>query len=187
MTHLRKERILGIDPGTQILGYGIIEYHPNEVKVLDCSVIKMKDLEDDQTKLKEIFLQVQDIIEAHQTGILSIELPFYGKNPQSMLKLGRAQGVAIAAAIVMGVEIHEFSAKKIKKSVTGNGNASKQQVADMISRLLNYELESKYFDATDALAAAYCYTCQRQLGSTSKSFSGSWKSFLAKNPDRILK
>ncbi|MBK7230994.1 MAG: crossover junction endodeoxyribonuclease RuvC [Saprospiraceae bacterium] len=187
MTQLRKNRVLGIDPGTQILGYGIIEYGPNIYKVLDCSVIKLNKLEDDQTKLREIFLQIQDIIEANQTGILSIELPFYGKNPQSMLKLGRAQGVAIAAAIVMGVEIHEFSAKKIKKAVTGNGNASKEQVCDMISRLLNYQIDSKYYDASDALAAAYCYTCQNQNGLSDQNGPTSWKSFISSHPDRIHK
>lgn len=185
---LRKDRILGIDPGTNILGYGILEITDRTPKVLDCSVIYLKDYEDQQTKLKEIFLQIQDIVEAYQTGILSIELPFYGKNPQSMLKLGRSQGVAIAAGIVMGMEIFEFSAKKIKKSVTGNGNASKEQVAQMISRILNFPIESKYLDASDALATAYCYSLQGSNPELkSSSSTKSWKSFIRDNPDKLKK
>jgi crossover junction endodeoxyribonuclease RuvC len=184
---LDKKRILGIDPGTQILGYGILEHDGSRTRVLDCNVMRLAKLPDDSSKLREIFLQVQELIEAYQTGILSIELPFYGKNPQSMLKLGRAQGVAIAAAIVMGAEIHEFSAKKIKKSVTGNGNASKEQVAEMISRLLQYQIESSYLDASDALAAAYCFTCQNPVTAASQGRTGSWKQFLSSHPDRILK
>ncbi|NOT37085.1 MAG: crossover junction endodeoxyribonuclease RuvC [Saprospiraceae bacterium] len=185
---LRKERILGIDPGTNILGFGIIELDGFTPKVLDCNVIYLKDYEDQQTKLKEIFLQIQDIVETYQTGILSVELPFYGKNPQSMLKLGRSQGVAIAAGIVMGMDIFEFSAKKIKKSVTGNGNASKEQVAQMICKILNYPLESKYFDATDALATAYCYSIHAGSPSAqSGSKTSSWKAFLKENPQKLAK
>jgi crossover junction endodeoxyribonuclease RuvC len=185
--NLRKNRILGIDPGTNILGYGIIETYTNQVKVLDCNVIILKEYEDQQTKLKEIFLRIQEIVESFQPGILSIELPFYGKNAQSMLKLGRSQGVAIAAGILMGMEIHEFSAKKIKKSVTGNGNASKAQVAEMISRLLNYSIESKYLDASDALATAYCYTLQSKNSILNDPKSNSWKAFLRDNPNKIIK
>ncbi len=181
---LNKSRVLGIDPGTNILGYGIIDFS-EKPKVLDCNVIQLTDYEDQQTKLKEIFLRIQEIVESYQTGILSIELPFYGKNPQSMLKLGRAQGVAIAAGILMGMEIHEFSAKKIKKSVTGNGNASKIQVAEMVTRILNYTIESRYLDASDALAAAYCFTSQNDFSLNSGSSTRTWKAFLSSNPDRI--
>ena len=183
---LNPNRILGIDPGTNILWFGVLELNGQQSRVLDCNVIHLKHEEDDQSKLKEIFLQIQEIIETYHTGILSIELPFYGKNAQSMLKLGRAQGVAIAAAMVMGVKIFEFSAKRIKKSVTGNGNASKEQVADMVSRLLNYKIEVHYLDASDALAAAYCYSCQANsaIGPTSKVKN--WKSFIKANPDKII-
>ncbi len=185
--NLSKNRILGIDPGTNILGYGILDTQGGSIKVLACSVIDLKKVEDHQTKLKEIFLQIQDIIESYQTGILSIELPFYGKNAQSMLKLGRAQGVAMAAAILMDMEIYEFSAKKIKKAVTGNGNASKIQVADMVSKLLHYNIDSQYLDASDALAAAYCYTSYSRLTMPTNSGKGSWASFLKSNPDRLAK
>lgn len=111
---LRKDRILGVDPGTNILGFGIIEIRDKQPIVLDANIINLKAEEDQQSKLKEIFLQIQEIIEAYSTGILAIEAPFYGKNPQSMLKLGRAQGVSIAAAMVMGLDIQEFSPKKLK-------------------------------------------------------------------------
>lgn len=185
--NLRKDRILGIDPGTNILGYGIIETNNHQLKVLDCNVILLKEYDDQQSKLKEIFLQIQEIVESYQPGILSIELPFYGKNAQSMLKLGRSQGVAIAAGILMGMEIHEFSAKKIKKSVTGNGNATKEQVAQMIERLLNYPIESQYFDASDALATAYCYTLQSKSPLLKDKKGNSWKAFMRDNPDKVAK
>lgn len=186
--NLRKDRILGIDPGTNILGFGILEFHNNQSKVLDCNVIHLKSHDDHQTKLKEIFLQIQEIIETYHTGIMSIEMPFYGKNAQSMLKLGRAQGVAMAAGMIMGVEIHEFSAKKIKKAVTGNGNSSKEQVADMLMRILNYKIDSKYLDASDALGAAFCYTSQNKLPTKgAKGDPKSWSGFMAAHPDRIVK
>lgn len=183
---LSKDRILGVDPGTNILGFAIVEIKNNKAHVLDINVIKLKEYNDQQTKLKEIFLRLQEIIETYHTSVLSIESPFYGKNPQSMLKLGRAQGVAIAAAMVMGVDIYEYSPKKIKQSVTGNGNASKEQVANMLSKSLNYNIDNKYLDATDALAAAMCYYYQSSspLGINAKSKS--WESYIAKNPHKIV-
>ncbi len=183
---LNENRILGIDPGTNILGFGVLELNGSQARVLDCNVIHLKNEVDDQSKLKEIFLQIQEIIETYHTGILSIELPFYGKNAQSMLKLGRAQGVAIAAAMVMGVKIYEFSAKRIKKAVTGNGNASKEQVADMVSRLLNYKIEVRYLDASDALATANCYSCQANSAIGPSTKAKNWKSFIKANPDKII-
>ncbi|MGB3130627.1 MAG: crossover junction endodeoxyribonuclease RuvC, partial [Saprospiraceae bacterium] len=122
--------------------------------VLDANVLNLKEEIDQQSKLREIFLRIQEIIEAYSTGIMAVEAPFYAKNPQSMLKLGRAQGVAIAAAMVMGLDIQEFSPKKIKKSITGNGNASKEQVNLMIQSTLKYQFQTKYLDASDALATA---------------------------------
>ncbi|HEX5626197.1 MAG TPA: crossover junction endodeoxyribonuclease RuvC [Saprospiraceae bacterium] len=185
---IQAERILGIDPGTNILGYGVLEIKDNKPVVLELNVLALKHFEDHQTKLREIFLRVQEIIEAYQPQALSIESPFFGKNAQSMHKLGRAQGVAIAAAMVMGVEIHEFSPKSIKKSITGNGNASKEQVADMLGRILKYKIDVPYFDATDALAAAFCLMHQRSGAPRSgkKSTGSPWKKFLQEHPDRML-
>jgi len=179
------QRILGIDPGTNILGFGIIELKDNKPVVLDLNVLHLKNFDDHQSKLREIFLRVQEIIETYQPGSLSIESPFFGKNPQSMHKLGRAQGVAIAAAMVMGVDIYEFSPKKIKKSITGNGNATKEQVAIMLRNILNYNIETKYHDATDALAAALCLLYQFNNPARNKGGS-SWKKFILENPQRVI-
>ena len=184
---LRKDRILGVDPGTNILGFGIIEIRDKQPIVLDANIINLKAEEDQQSKLKEIFLQIQEIIEAYSTGILAIEAPFYGINPQSMLKLGRAQGVSIAAAMVMGLDIQEFSPKKIKKSITGNGNASKEQVNSMLQSTLNYKFQTKFLDASDALATALCayYDSLSPLANTTSK--GGWDKFLKENQERIVK
>lgn len=177
--------ILGVDPGTNILGYAVIHVSTGDiVKLIKYDVIHLAEWKDHQVKLKEIFLQIQEIIEAHQPQEMAIESPFYGKNIQSMLKLGRAQGVAIAAGITMGLNIHEYSPKKIKQSVTGNGNASKQQVAAMVEQLVKVKLDARFLDSTDALAAALCHHFQN--GQSKSSTGGGWKKFLSTNPDRIL-
>ncbi len=182
---LINNRIIGIDPGTNILGYGIIEIKDHRAILLDCNILNLKKLNEQQIKLREIFLRVQDIIEAYRPAKMAIELPFYAKNPQSMLKLGRAQGVAIAAAIVMGVEIAEYSAKKIKQSITGNGNASKQQVCAMLSALLETQIEIDHFDATDALAAAMCLHFQSTSPIRGISKSLNWKKYIEQHPHRV--
>lgn len=182
-----KIKILGIDPGTQIMGYAVLEYFFGHSKVEIMGVVKLKKFLDHQEKLKEIFLQTQEIIEIYKPTELAIEAPFYGKNIQSMLKLGRAQGVAIAAGITMGLNISEYSPKKVKQSITGNGNASKEQVAAMLQNILNIRLENEFFDATDALGVALCHFHQiSSITSTNKKYSG-WKSFLTENPDKLVK
>lgn len=181
----KPKRILGIDPGTNILGIGVIELADRMPIVLDLSVLHLSSQKDHQNKLKEIFLRVQEIIEIYQPECLSIETPFYSKNAQSMHKLGRAQGVAIAAAMVMGVEIFEFSPKKIKKSITGNGNASKEQVAAMLRYILQYNIETKYYDATDALAAALCLWYQYVQPEVKRS-GQNWKKYIEENPSRLV-
>ena len=182
----KPQRILGIDPGTNILGFGILEVKDKKPVVLALDVIHLKSHNEHQEKLREIFLSVQEIIENYQPEILSIESPFFGKNPQSMHKLGRAQGVAIAAAMVMGLEIFEFSPKKIKKAITGTGNASKEQVALMLESILNYKLEVKYLDATDALAAALCLYYQIDKPQVSRNAASNWKKFISQNPERLV-
>jgi crossover junction endodeoxyribonuclease RuvC len=179
-------KILGVDPGTNILGYAVIEIDGNKTKIIQFGVIKLKGEENHMDKLKEIFLQLQEIIETYLPKHMAIEAPFYGNNIQSMLKLGRAQGVAMAAAITMGLEIHEYSPKKIKQSVTGNGNASKEQVYAMLESILKVKITSEYYDATDALATAYChYNHMGGLaGMAGKKLSG-WKAFLTANPSRL--
>jgi crossover junction endodeoxyribonuclease RuvC len=178
-------KILGIDPGTNILGYAIMEVYGSKLKLITHGVIKLKGEEDHQSKLKEIFLQLQEIIETYLPKDMAIEAPFYAKNVQSLLKLGRAQGVAIAAGITMGLDITEYMPKKVKLAVTGNGNASKEQVAAMLEYILKIKIPSEYLDATDALAVAYCHYNQRSglLGSAGKAKD--WSSFIKNNPKRL--
>ncbi len=178
-------RLLGVDPGTNVLGYAIIEVNKKQLSLIDMGVIHMSSLKEHQLKLKKIFEELQKIIAKYQPYEMAIEAPFYGKNVQSMLKLGRAQGVAIAAAITKDVSITEYAPKKIKQSVTGSGNASKEQVAAMLDTILNTKLDRKYLDATDALATAVCHFYQSgsPLGGT-KKYNG-WADFAKDNERRI--
>lgn len=184
---LQGMKILGVDPGTNITGYSIIERRGREYKLITAGIFDLRKCEDHQTKLKEIFLQLQEIIETYLPHHLAIEAPFYGKNVQSMLKLGRAQGVAMAAAMTMGLEIYEYAPKKIKMAVTGSGNASKEQVAAMLESRMNIKLDSKFLDATDALAAAVCH--MQRIGPDGKvpmqSKHKDWKSFIKANEARV--
>lgn len=177
--------ILGVDPGTNVLGYAILEINGSLPKIITFGVIKLKKTDIHQTKLKEIFLQLQEIIETYLPTEMAIEAPFYAKNVQSMLKLGRAQGVAIAAAITMGLKIEEYMPKRIKKAVTGNGNASKEQVAAMLENILKVKITSEYMDATDALGAAYCHFNSGSTLQTSTTKYSGWKSFVQNNQDKI--
>ena len=180
-------RLLGVDPGTNVLGYAIIEIRNKKIHLIDMGVVHMARLNQQQLKLKKIFEQLQKIIKKYKPQQMAIEAPFYGKNVQSMLKLGRAQGVAIAAAITKGVEITEYSPKKIKQSVTGNGNASKEQVAAMLENILNAKLEDNYLDATDALATAVCHHFQMGNPLSGKKRYNNWQGFIKENPDRLKK
>lgn len=178
-------RILGVDPGTNILGYAILEVKGADLKPLDIGVVYLQKFEDQSQRLQKIFERLTSIISQYGPRYLAIEAPFYGKNPQSMLKLGRAQGVAMAAAIIKGLEITEYAPKKIKQSVTGNGNAAKEQVAAMLQSTLKVDLEGQYLDATDALAAAVChyYQSRSPLAGMGKKYND-WSSFLKHNPER---
>lgn len=176
--------ILGIDPGTVIMGYGLIHIKGTEPELICAGVVKLDKLEEHSDRLKKIFDRTIAIIEEYKPDELAIEAPFFGKNVQSMLKLGRAQGVAIAAALSRNIPITEYSPKKIKMSITGNGNASKEQVAAMLQQLLKFKNTPQYLDATDGLAAAMCHFFQKKnLGAGGKSYTG-WKAFLADNPKR---
>ena len=176
--------ILGIDPGTIIMGYGLVHIKSNKPELLATGVIKLDKLEDHALRLQKIFERTIAIIEEYKPDELAIEAPFFGKNVQSMLKLGRAQGVAIAAALSKKIPITEYSPKKIKMSITGNGNASKEQVAAMLQQLLKFKNTPQHLDATDALGAAMCHYYQNsKLTGAAKSYTG-WKAFLADNPKR---
>ena len=178
--------IMGIDPGTNIMGYAFIGVNGNKARLIAMGVIDLRKCKDMYMKLGEIFTRVQGLINSFLPDELAIEAPFFGKNVQSMLKLVRAQGVAIAAAISRQVPIHEYAPMKIKMAITGNGSSSKEQVADMLRRMLNISSEEMphFMDATDALGAAFCHFIQRGRPVSDKKYS-SWADFAAKNPGKI--
>lgn len=178
--------IMGIDPGTNIMGYAFIGVNGNRARLIAMGVIDLRRCKDTYMKLGEIFNRVQGLIASFLPDELAIEAPFFGKNVQSMLKLGRAQGVAIAAAISRQVPIHEYAPLKIKMAITGNGAASKEQVADMLRRMLNISSEEmpQFMDATDALGAAFCHFIQRGRPESDRKYS-SWADYVAKNPKKI--
>lgn len=179
--------ILGIDPGTNVLGYGILKIDGNRAQVVVMGVLELQNLPDHYSKLKRIYERVMAIIEDYKPQELAIEAPFFGKNVQSMLKLGRAQGVCMAAAVAYDLPIYEYAPLRIKQAITGQGNAAKEQVAAMLQRLLHFDDIPKYLDATDGLAAAYCHFLQSSSPITAQKGAKSWKEFIAKNPGRITK
>ena len=179
--------ILGIDPGTTIMGYGLISVAGNKMEVVDLGVLHLGKLDDHALKLKTIFEYTLSLIDQHKPDDLAIEAPFFGKNVQSMLKLGRAQGVAMAAGLFRTIPIFEYSPKRIKQSITGNGNASKEQVAAMLQMLLMLKELPAKLDATDGLAAAVCHFFQQgPVAGKKRKTAGGWKSFLADNPARLV-
>ena len=178
--------ILGIDPGTTVMGYGLIKVVNNEMEFLLLNELDLKKYKDHYLKLKLIFNRTLELIENYHPDELALEAPFFGKNVQSMLKLGRAQGVAMAAGLIRETPIFEYSPKKIKMSITGNGNASKEQVAKMLQNIFNFKKIPKNLDSTDGLAVAVCH--YYNLNSViNKSNYKDWNTFLKKNPDKISK
>lgn len=173
-----------MDPGTTLMGYGIIHVKGKKMELLTFGVIHLNKLPEHSDKLKRIFERTLGLIDEFNPDEFAVEAPFFGKNVQSMLKLGRAQGVSMAAALYRNIPIMEYSPRKIKQSITGNGNASKEQVAAMLQTLLKIEELPKHLDATDGLAAAVCHHFQGGGDSASKKY-GSWKSFISNNPGRV--
>lgn len=184
--HKNSKIILGIDPGTILMGYGIIEVSSKGISLIIMDVLRLPPKKDAYERLQTIHEKVCTLVKEHAPQALAIEAPFFGKNIQSMLKLGRAQGVAIAAAMQHGVPVTEYSPRKIKQSITGNGNADKLQVLKMLQRLLSFEENPRYLDATDALAVAVCHHFQSNMPVTqaSKKING-WKDFVVQNASRI--
>lgn len=176
--------ILGIDPGTNIMGYGIIHIQHKKPVLLTMGILKLGKYNNHADKLKKIFERTLSLIEEYKPDELAIEAPFFGKNVQSMLKLGRAQGVAMAAALYRSVPIYEYSPRKIKQSITGKGSASKEQVAGMLHNILFFEQPAGYLDATDGLAVAVCHYFQKDPDAQGSKYSG-WKSFVSQNPGRV--
>ena len=177
--------ILGIDPGTTVMGFGIISTKGSKMELVSIHELVLKNYPNHETKLKYIFEKTLALIDEYHPDEVALEAPFYGKNVQSMLKLGRAQGVAMAASLYRDIPITEYSPKKVKMAITGNGNASKEQVAAMLKNLLGLkEFPTKYLDASDGLAVAVCHYFNSNKTEKNASYS-SWDSFIKQNPDRI--
>lgn len=190
---VKEKIILGLDPGTTVMGYGVILVSGSKLTLLQFGVIHLSKYETHELKLKKIFDRVLSLVDEFTPDEVALEAPFFGKNVQSMLKLGRAQGVAMSAALYREVPITEYAPKKVKQSVTGNGNASKEQVAKMLMQLFSIKEMPKLLDASDALGVAVCHFFQTKnnisskTGTTSrvKGPSNSWESFVKDNPARL--
>jgi crossover junction endodeoxyribonuclease RuvC len=185
----KKQIIIGIDPGTQVTGYGIITSDGQKAELIVTGSIFMEKYDDHYDRLACIFDRVLELIQTYKPDCLSIEAPFFGPNVQSMLKLGRAQGVAMAAALTHKIPVFEYAPKAIKQAVTGNGNASKEQVAQMLQHILNTKDLPKQLDATDGLAAAVCHHFKVRHGieSVGGSKKASWSNFVKNNPAKVFK
>ena len=178
--------ILGIDPGTTIMGYGLIHIKGKKISLINFGVIHLQKLATHPDKLKRIFDRLDVIIKEYKPDEMAIEAPFFGKNVQSMLKLGRAQGVAIAASLLHNVPFEEYTPRRIKQAITGSGAASKEHVALMLQKLFLLKEIPKHLDATDGLAVALCHHYSKGIGEHNKSKSTDWSSFIKNNPDRKL-
>ena len=178
--------ILGVDPGTNFLGYGLLKVSKGKADMVAMGVVDLHKYKDHYQKLQRIFARILSVIDEFHPTELAIEAPFFGKNVQSMLKLGRAQGVVMSAALYRELSITEYAPLKVKMAITGNGAASKEQVADMLRRYLKIPKEQMHvkLDATDALAVAYCHYLQKSRPTTDKPYKD-WKDFIAKNPKRL--
>lgn len=182
----KKQRvILGIDPGTMLMGFGVVLADHRSVHYVDMGVIDLRKEKDHFAKLNTIFTEVSALIQRYNPDDLAIEAPFYGKNPQVMLKLGRAQGAAIAAAIANNLPIFEYAPRKVKMAVTGQGNASKEQVALILGRTLRTEIRPEHLDASDALAIALCHFYQLVNPLSDVENSTNWEKFVKAHPDRV--
>ncbi len=190
--------ILGIDPGTVVMGYGLVRSNGSQLHMVDMGVLRLPAYKDGHERLRLIHQKVQELIERFDAGDFAIEAPFFGKNVQSMLKLGRAQGVAIAAAMQAGLPVTEYSPKKVKQSITGNGNSEKEQVWKMLQHILQLEQDTPAYDASDALAVAVCHHFQYQTAEKINSDvtaaatkkqrrnkPGSWEDFVRQNPGKV--
>lgn len=198
MSKAKERVILGIDPGTVVMGFGLILARGRQISLIHAGVLKLNGESHHYDRLKSIFEKLIELIDLHHPDEMAIEEPFFGKNVQSMLKLGRAQGVAMAAALHRGIPVSGYSPRLIKQSITGKGGASKEQVAAMLERLIDYKADSGALDASDALGAAICHffrssgdaVCSEEIPPTSKPMvkqgKGSWSAFLQSNPGRLI-
>jgi crossover junction endodeoxyribonuclease RuvC len=183
---IKEKIILGVDPGTSVMGYGLIKIENNKASLMAMGVLELSKYDDHYMRLRRIHERITSLIDEFLPDEMAIESQFFGKNVQSMLKLGRAQGVALTAAVLRDIPIHEYAPLKIKMAITGNGRAAKEQVADMLQRFLHIPKESMLpqLDATDGLAVAYCHYLQGNVPQMDKKYSG-WKDFVSKNEKRV--
>ena len=190
---MQSKIILGIDPGTVVMGYGLIKCAGDSLTLIEMGVLRLPTVKDNYERLRLIHLKVHELIGRFGPADFAIEAPFFGKNVQSMLKLGRAQGVAIATAMHAGIPVTEYSPKKVKQSITGNGNAEKDRVWKMLQRILSLEIDIPAYDASDALAVAVCHYYQCRTGGLladaqpggKKKKAGNWEDFVRQNPGKV--
>lgn len=185
MQHIQDQKILGIDPGTNLLGYGVISVENNKAHFTDMGVLDLRKEKDPYRKLAMIFEKVSWLIDYYHPTALACESPFYGKNAQVILKLGRAQGAAITAAAQHGMEVYEYAPREAKMAIVGNGAASKEQVNIMVQKTLGISFDPKWLDATDALGIALCHYYHLGTAFAKNKGTSGWESFLAAHPDRI--
>lgn len=189
VSHISEKIILGVDPGTQVAGYGIIAVKAGVMTMIQYGVVQLNKYSTYQLKLQKLYETILRLIDEYHPDEMAIEDPFFGKNVQAMLKLGRAQGVVMAAALSRNIPIVEYAPRRIKQSVTGNGNATKDQVSQMVGHLLKEQLDPQFFDATDALAIAICHHFHENAlptASTKKTKKGAWGAFVSENSGRVL-
>ena len=182
---VQDKTIIGIDPGTNLLGFGVIRVSGKDVSFVDMGVVDMRKEKDHFAKLSKLAVEMDRILDAYSPDEMSVEDPFCGKNPQVMLKLGRAQGTAISAALRRGIPVTEYAPRKAKIAITGVGSASKEQVCIMIQKILGISLRAEHLDATDALALALCHYYQESSPLPKTGSSGEWKQFVEAHPDRV--
>ena len=183
---IKRRTILGIDPGTNLLGFGIVRVDAaGKPHYVDMGVLDLRRVDSSYEKLRIIFEKVSALCELHHPGDLAIESPFYGRNAQVIFKLGRAQGAAMSAALIHDADVYEYAPRKAKQAICGNGAASKEQVALMVEKTLGINIDPGHLDATDALAIAMCHYYEMSSPLAGKASGGSWEKFIAANPDRI--
>ena len=184
--NIAEQIIMGVDPGTRVMGYAFLQVRQKQLELLQTGVLTFDAKKNMMLRLKSIYDDVSALVENFHPDVLAIEAPFYGKNVQSMLKLGRAQGIAMAIALHREIPVFEYSPRKVKQAVTGNGNASKEQLAAMLEQILHVRIVTEYFDATDALGIALCHYYESHSMFSSGKHSKDWTDFLEKNKERIL-
>lgn len=177
--------ILGIDPGSVVMGYGIISVQGQKISILEMGVLKLSKYPEQSERLSKIYNRVNELCQQYKPNSCAVEAPFFGKNVQSMLKLGRAQGVAMAATMQNKIPLQEYSPKKVKQSVTGNGNATKEQLWATIQKILKFEETPQYLDASDAVAVAMCHHFQSKFPIANAKSGGGWDKFIKENPSRV--